>query len=115
MGSIDDYKSFITRAVAPRDPRINQHVTEELAEGRQWPEPWLSLNRMFAGGSIEQLVIEDFLHPECSKIFRPKLHLNDPGTTPIALHHHQREAIETARTGVPYLPPFGDVADRGMS
>ena len=45
---IDDYRSFTTSAVEPLDPRIHQHVQDELAEGKQWPEPWLSLNPMFA-------------------------------------------------------------------
>ncbi|WP_396908660.1 DEAD/DEAH box helicase [Mycolicibacterium sp.] len=113
---IDDYKSFTTSAVAPRDPRINQHVTEELAEGKQWPEPWLSLNPMFAsGGSIEQLVAEDLLHPECSTIFRPKLHLNDAGTTPITLHRHQREAIETARSGKSYVLTTGTGSGKSLA
>jgi ATP-dependent helicase YprA (DUF1998 family) len=113
---IDDYKSFTTSAVAPRDPRINQHVTEELAEGKQWPEPWLSLNPMFAsGGSIEQLVAEDLLHPECSTIFRPKLHLDDPGTTPITLHRHQREAIETARSGKSYVLTTGTGSGKSLA
>ncbi len=54
---IDDYRSFTTGVVDVRDPRIKQHVAEELARGEQWPEPWLSLNPMFAsGGSIDELV-----------------------------------------------------------
>lgn len=39
---IDDYRSFTTSAITPLDPRINQYVLDELAEGKQWPEPWLS-------------------------------------------------------------------------
>ncbi|WKG04631.1 DEAD/DEAH box helicase [Mycolicibacterium sp. HK-90] len=113
---IDDYKSFTTSVVAPLDPRINQHVTEELAEGKQWPEPWLSLNPMFAsGGSIDQLVAEELLHPECSKIFRPKLHLDDSGTAPITLHRHQREAIETARSGKSYVLTTGTGSGKSLA
>jgi hypothetical protein len=56
---IDDYRSFPTSAVVPLGPRINQYVQDELSEGRQWPEPWLSLNPMFAsGGSIDELVAD---------------------------------------------------------
>src|SRR5690606_5632750 len=95
---IEDYRSFTTSEVVPLDPRIHQHIQEELAEGKQWPEPWLSLNPMFApGGSIDELVDEGLLHPECSNIFRPKQHIEDGGTQPITLHRHQREAVETAR------------------
>jgi hypothetical protein len=56
---IDDYKSFTSSAVVPQDPRIKQYADEELAEGKQWPEPWLSLNPTFAlGGSIDEFVAD---------------------------------------------------------
>lgn len=97
---VDDYRSFTTSAVAPLDPRIHQYVQDELAEGKQWPDPWLWLNPMFAsGGSIHELVTDELLHPECSKIFRPKRDLDDVGTHPITPHRHQCEAVEAARSG----------------
>ena len=69
---IDDHRSFTTGVVDVRDPRIKQHVAEELARGEQWPEPWLSLKPMFAsGGSIDELVGAGVLHEECARIFRP--------------------------------------------
>jgi hypothetical protein len=44
-------------------------VQEELAEGKQWPEPWLSLNPMFASrGSIDELVTEKLLHPRAIRV-----------------------------------------------
>lgn len=113
---IDDYKSFTTSAVVPRDPRIKQYVDDELAEGKQWPEPWLSLNPTFAsGGSIDKLVADDLLHPECAKIFRPKADLSDPGDRPITLHRHQREAIETARSGKSYVLTTGTGSGKSLA
>lgn len=113
---IDDYKSFTTSAVVPLDPRIKQYVDDELAEGKQWPEPWLSLNPTFAsGGSIDDLVAEGLLHPECAKIFRPKAHLTDPGAQPITLHRHQREAIETARSGKSYVLTTGTGSGKSLA
>jgi len=103
---IDDYRSFTTSSVTPLDARIAQHVSDELAQGKQWPEPWLSLNPTFAsGGSIDDLVAEGLLHPECSRIFRPKRDEADTGRRPITLHVHQRQAIETARSGTAELRP----------
>ena len=113
---IDDYKSFTTSAVVPRDPRITQYVHDELADGKQWPEPWLSLNPTFAsGGSIDELVAEDLLHPECAKIFRPKRDVSDAGASPITLHRHQREAIETARSGKSYVLTTGTGSGKSLA
>ncbi|MCB0927820.1 MAG: DEAD/DEAH box helicase [Mycobacterium sp.] len=113
---IDDYRLFTTSTVEPHDPRIKQHVADELAKQTQWPEPWLSLNPMFAsGGSIDELVAEELLHPECAKIFRPKGNLADPGRKPITLHRHQREAIETARSGRSYVLTTGTGSGKSLA
>ncbi|WP_396905733.1 DEAD/DEAH box helicase [Mycolicibacterium phlei] len=113
---INDYKSFTTSAVVPRDPRIKQYVNDELAEGKQWPEPWLSLNPTFAsGGSIDDLVAEGLLHPECASIFRPKADLADPGDRPITLHRHQREAIEVAHSGKSYVLTTGTGSGKSLA
>ena len=88
---VDDYRSFTTSAVDVRNPRIKQHVDELTARGDQWPEPWLSLNPLFAsGGSMGELVAEGLLAAECERIFRPKSHPTDPGERAITLHRHQR-------------------------
>lgn len=108
---IDDYRSFTTGVVDVRDPRIKQHVAEELARGEQWPEPWLSLKPMFAsGGSIDELVGAGLLHEECARIFRPKRDQSDSGVRTITLHRHQRKAIEAASGGKSYVPTTGSHA-----
>ncbi|OBI45205.1 DEAD/DEAH box helicase [Mycobacterium colombiense] len=113
---IDDYRSFTTSAVEPFDPRVHQHVQDELAEGKQWPEPWISLNPMFAtGGSVDDLVREGLLQAECAKIFRPKNHIDDPGAQTITLHRHQREAVETARSGKSYVLTTGTGSGKSLA
>ncbi|ORW17058.1 DEAD/DEAH box helicase [Mycolicibacter nonchromogenicus] len=113
---IDDYRSFTTSEVVPLDPRIHQHVQEELAEGKQWPEPWLSLNPMFAsGGSINDLIAEGLLDQECSTIFRPKQRMDDAGAQPITLHRHQREAVEIARSGKSYVLTTGTGSGKSLA
>ncbi|WP_059015767.1 DEAD/DEAH box helicase [Mycobacterium sp. M26] len=113
---IDDYKSFTTSSVTPLDPRVAQYVHDELAEGKQWPEPWISLNPTFAsGGSIDDLVAEGLLHAECARIFRPKLSIADPGDRSITLHRHQREAIETAQSGKSYVLTTGTGSGKSLA
>ena len=113
---IDDYKSFTTSSVTPLDPRIAQYVHDELAEGKQWPEPWLSLNPTFAsGGSIDDLVAEGLLYKECARIFRPKNDINDTGDRSITLHRHQREAIEIARSGKSYVLTTGTGSGKSLA
>lgn len=113
---IDDYKSFTTSAITPLDPRIAQYIKDDLAEGKQWPEPWLSLNPTFAGGgSIDELVDEGLLHDECSRIFRPKREITDHGARPITLHRHQREAVEAARTKKSYVLTTGTGSGKSLA
>jgi len=90
---IGDYRAFTSGTVEVRDRRIAAHVTGLLDGGAQCPDPWLSLNPSFeTGGTVSDLVAEGILHPENERIFRVKKHANDPGSTTLTLHRHQREA-----------------------
>jgi ATP-dependent helicase YprA (DUF1998 family) len=113
---IADYRAFTSGFVEVRDHRIRQHVDRELAEGVQWPDPWLSLNPSFAGGgSVAELVREGLLDPECERIFRVKADRDDPGSTPLTLHRHQREAVEVARSGESYVLTTGTGSGKSLA
>ena len=97
---VEDYQSFTTSFVEPRDRRIAEYLQQVLESEKQWPDPWLSLNPSFASaGAICDAVAEGLLHPECASIFRIKEDITDHGTREIQLHRHQRDAMEVARTG----------------
>jgi len=113
---IDDYRAFTTGFVVPRDPRVRDFVERRLAEGHQWPDPWLSLNPSFAtGGGISELVGAGLLHPETERIFRVKESLTDPGQRVLHLHRHQRDAVEAAASGGSYVLTTGTGSGKSLS
>src|SRR5215472_5321740 len=91
---VADYQEYTTSFVDVLDPRIRAHVAERMAEGYQWPDPWISLNPNFApGGTITELVQARLLHPECEQIFRLKEAANGTVGPVLRLHRHQRQAV----------------------
>lgn len=113
---INDYRAFTTAFVDIHDGRIQEHVRQQLERGEQWPEPWLSLNPMFAsGGTVASLVAEGLLHPECERIFRVKNTLEDAGRQTITLHQHQRVAVEVAHSGKSYVLTTGTGSGKSLA
>ncbi len=113
---ISDYRGFTSGSVEVRDRRIRDHVNELLDGGAQWPDPWLSLNPSFeTGGTVSDLVDEGLLHPENARIFRVKKHADDPGSTTLTLHRHQREAIDAARSGKSYTLTTGTGSGKSLA
>jgi len=112
---VGDYRSFTAAFVEPRDARIRAFLQEQLAEGAQWPDPWLSLNPNFAaGGTVTDLVDKGRLHPECDRIFRPKDHRDDAGRRPITFHRHQSDAIQAASSGKSYVLTTGTGSGKSL-
>lgn len=114
---IEGYRRFTEGFVGATDPRILEYLQRQSAEGRQWPDPWLSLNPSFAsGGSVDELVRDGTLHPDAARVFRVKKHLADRGEgTPIAFHKHQRDAIETAATRKSYVLTTGTGSGKSLA
>ena len=113
---VEDYRQFTSAFVDIRDERTRAFATARLAEGAQWPDPWLSLNPSFAtGGTVGELVDEGLLHPECERIFRVKNNASDPGGSALTFHRHQREAIEAARTGAGYVLTTGTGSGKSLA
>ena len=68
---VDDYASYTRSFIKIADAAIRAKVDSELDAGAFWPEPLLQLNPTFLpGGTIDDLVAEGTLHPECASIFR---------------------------------------------
>jgi len=113
---IEDYRLFTGSFVTPRDTRIRALLERRQADNAQWPDPWLSLNPAFAtGGSVDDLVGEGLLHPECARIFRRKETPTDAGREPIVFHRHQRDAIGAAASGRSYVLTTGTGSGKSLA
>src|SRR3974390_635117 len=95
---VDDYARYTRSFIKIADPTILAKVDSELDAGAFWPEPLLQLNPTFQpGGTIDDLVADGTLHPECAKIFRIEKSDTDHTGKPLLLHMHQRQAILKAK------------------
>ncbi len=113
---IADYSSYISSFINIRDERIRDVVDQSLGEGALWPEPLIQLNPSFEPGEgIEDLVAQDVLHPECSKIFRVDKHGPDDAGRPLRLHRHQADAVKRAQTGKNYVLTTGTGSGKSLA
>ncbi len=113
---IGDYDAFTTSLVQVRDERIGRHLHEERDAHVRWPDPWLSLNPSFeSGGTLNDLIHADLLHPATQQLFRIKTGPDDQGAHPLTLYRHQREAVEAARTGQSYVVTTGTGSGKSLT
>ncbi|PPF18484.1 DEAD/DEAH box helicase [Rathayibacter sp. AY1A4] len=114
---IEDYRRFTEGFVGASDPRIRDYLEKQSTNGRQWPDPWLSLNPSFAtGGSVDDLVSDDTLHSDSAQIFRVKKHPADSGAeSPLVFHKHQRDAIQVAATRKTYVLTTGTGSGKSLA
>ena len=111
---IDDYSSYIRSFIRIRDERVDALVTSCLDQGLLWPDPLIQLNPAFQyAGTIDDLVAEGILHPECARVFRIG---KDKGAgKPLRLYQHQADAIRKARDGRNYVLTTGTGSGKSLA
>jgi hypothetical protein len=112
---IADYASYTRSFLAVRDARLKAFVDEQFDGGVLWPEPLVQLNPSFEPGeTIDDLIAQGVLLPECRKIFRRKS-VSQPQGPVLSLHRHQTEAIRIAKTGLSYVLTTGTGSGKSLS
>ena len=112
---LEDFASYVRSFQRFSDPKIEALVEDSLRAGHLWPEALVQLNPAFeGGGTIDQLVEEGVLHPECRRVFRRKTHPHDPGQ-PLYLFRHQAEAIRAAATRKPFVLTTGTGSGKSLT
>ena len=113
---VKDYAAYTRSFIKISDERINKRVEEELDRGALWPDPLLQLNPTFSpGGTIDNLVDEGLLHPECSKIFRFAKTEDSPTGHQLQLHAHQADAIRKSKEGKSYILTSGTGSGKSLT
>jgi ATP-dependent helicase YprA (DUF1998 family) len=113
---VGDYASYTRSFIKIADPRIAHTVESALTAGAFWPEPLLQLNPTFLpGGTIDELVADGTLHPECAKIFRLDKSDTDHTGKELLLHTHQREAILKAKEDQSYVLTSGTGSGKSLT
>src|SRR5438034_8845072 len=113
---VGDYSSYMRSFIKIRDPRIDEYVSRALGLGAFWPEPLLQLNPTFRpGGTIDDLVAQGALRPECARIFRIDKSDTDHTGKQLLLHAHQRDAILKAQEGKSYVLTSGTGSGKSLA
>lgn len=114
QGVTNDYAAYVRSFIRIADDRISQRVNADLDAGVLWPDPLVQLNPSFEPGkTIEQLVAEGVLHPECARAFRLFKGTNEERA--LRLHRHQEDAIRRARTGANYVLTTGTGSGKSLA
>lgn len=97
-GVVGEYRDYFESFVHIDDPRIREFVAERLAAGEPWPDAVLQLNPAYeAGSTLREHALQGTITRETARFFGEDLRL----------HAHQEEALQSSRTGQPYIVTTG--------
>jgi hypothetical protein len=113
---VSDYARYTKSFIKIADPSILAKVDSELDGGAFWPEPLLQLNPTFQpGGTIDDLVADGTLHPECARIFRIDKTQADLTGKQLLLHTHQTQGIRKSKEDKSYVLTSGTGSGKSLT
>ncbi|MCK6547998.1 DEAD/DEAH box helicase [Myxococcota bacterium] len=109
---VGDYERFATSFTKIFAPDLRARIDAIYATDRYWPEPLIQLNPSYTrGASVQELVDEGALAPECADIFRTA---KAPDGVPLRLHKHQAQAVALASQGASYVVTTGTGSGKSL-
>ena len=113
---VNDYSHYVRSFIRVKDERIKATVDKEIDGGLLWPEPLVQLNPSFEpGGTIDDLVDDRVLHPECGRTFRVGKDATGAAGNQLRLYRHQEQAIRKARQGRNYVLTTGTGSGKSLA
>lgn len=112
---VAEYQAFTRSFTRINAKDIQDFVDREYQKQTFWPAPLIQLNPSFvSGGSVEALVSDGKLDPDCGRIFRFGKENGGTGTS-LNLHRHQAEAIALAQARQSYVLTTGTGSGKSLT
>ncbi len=109
---ISEFKAFSLSFTKVSAPDIKEYVNREYADGIYWPEPLVQINPSYRKAqTVQQLVSEGTLHPECARIFRTG---KPDNPRDLRFFQHQQEALAFAASGDSYIITTGTGSGKSL-
>ena len=103
---VDEYRQYVESFVRVLDPHINEHVHTRLEDGELWPEAVLQLNPAYEmDKTLGELAEAGSITRETARFFGDD----------IRLYRHQREALDIAQRGEPYIVTTGTGSGKSLT